>query len=114
MKRLLILTRSLLTNAAFASDEFKAVVKAVETTYGIHHKHIPMMGVMMKFTPNHEARSMKLAIFEAAPEGDLANLQQVVSSNLGPEWAPYLRVWSRRERESLVIYRQAQPAECVC
>ena len=104
MNRLLILTTLLLTNAAFAADDFKAVVKAVETTYGIHHKHIPMMGMMMKFTPNHEARSMKLAIFEAAPEGDLSNLQQVISSNLGPEWAPFVRVWSRRERESVVIY----------
>ncbi len=104
MKRLLILTTLLLTNAAFASDDFKAVVKAVETTYGIHHKHIPMMGVMMKFTPSHEARSMKLAIFEATPEGDLSDLQHVISSNLGPDWAPFVRVWSRRERESVVIY----------
>jgi hypothetical protein len=104
MKRLLVLTALLLTNAALASDDFKAVVKAVESNYGIHHKHIPMMGVMTKFTPSHEARSMKLAIFEAAPEGDLSNLQQVISSNLGPDWAPFVRVWSRRERESVVIY----------
>ena len=31
MKRLLILSTLLLTNAAFASDDFNAVVKAVET-----------------------------------------------------------------------------------
>ena len=104
MKRLLILSTLLLTNAAFAADDFKSVVKAVETNYGIHHKHIPMIGVMMKFTPNHEARGMKLAIFEAAPEGDLSNLQHVISSSLGSDWAPFVRVWSRRERESVVIY----------
>ena len=44
MKRLLILSTLLLTNAAFAADDFKSVVKAVETNYGIHHKHIPMIG----------------------------------------------------------------------
>lgn len=105
MTRLLVLAVLLFTNAAFASDEFKAVVKAVETSYGIHHKHIPMMGVMLKFTPNHEARSMRLAIFEDGPErGDLSTLQQVVSKNLGPEWTPFVRVWSRHERESVVIY----------
>ena len=110
MKGLLVLIALLFTNAAaFGADDFKAVVKAVETTYGIHHKHIPVMGVMLKFTPNHEARGMKLAIFEAAPErGDLSSLQQVVSSNLGPEWSPFVRVWSRREQESVVIY--AKPA----
>jgi hypothetical protein len=104
MKRLLILTTLLLTSAAFASDDFKAVVKAVEHHYGLHHVHIPMMGIALKFSPDHEARSMKLAIFEAAPEGDLSNLQQVISSNLGPDWAPFVRVWSRRDRESVVIY----------
>jgi hypothetical protein len=104
MKRLLILTTLLLTSAAFASNDFEAVVKAVEHHYGLHHVHIPMMGIALKFSPDHEARSMKLAIFEAAPEGDLSNLQQVISSNLGPDWAPFVRVWSRRERESVVIY----------
>jgi hypothetical protein len=104
MKRLLILTTLLLTSAAFASDDFKAVVKAVEHTYGLHHVHIPMMGIALKFSPDHEARSMKLAIFEAAPEGDVSNLQQVISNNLGPDWAPFVRVWSRRDRESVVIY----------
>ena len=104
MKRLLILTTLLFTSAAFGSDDFKAVVKAVEHTYGLHHVHIPMMGIALKFSPDHEARSMKLAIFEAAPEGDLSNLQHVISSSLGSDWAPFVRVWSRRERESVVIY----------
>ena len=104
MKRLLILTTLLLTSAAFASDDFKAVVKAVEHNYGLHHVHVPMMGIALKFTPNHETRSMKLAIFEAAPDGDLSNLQQVIASSLGSDWAPFVRVWSRRERESVVIY----------
>ena len=105
MNRLLILTALLLTSAAFASDDFKSVVKAVETSYGIHHKHIPMMGVALKFAPTHEERSVKLAIFEAAPEhGDLANLQQVIAKSLGSEWSPFVRVWSRRDRESVVIY----------
>jgi hypothetical protein len=109
VKRLLVIAAFLLTKAAFAADEFKAVVKAVETSYGIHHKHIPMMGMMLKFTPNHEARSMKLAIFETGPQcGDPASLQQVVSRNLGPDWTPFVRVWSRREHESVVIY--AKPA----
>lgn len=105
MKRLLLLTALFLTNAAFGSDDFKSVVKAVETTYGIHHKHIPMMGVALKFSPDHEARSMKLAIFEGGPmRGNLANLEKLVSSNLGPDWSPFVRVWSRRDRESVVIY----------
>jgi len=105
MRRLLILGIFLLTSAAFASDDFKTVVKAVESNYGLHRIHIPMMGVMLKFSPDHEARSMKLAIFEAAPEhGDLSNLQQVISSSLGSEWSPFVRVWSRRDQESVVIY----------
>ena len=104
MKRLLILSMLLFTSAAFASDDFKSVVKAVEHTYGLHHVHIPMMGIALKFSPDHEARSMKLAIFEATPEGDLSNLQHVISSSLGSDWAPFVRVWSQRERESVVIY----------
>lgn len=105
MKRLLILTTLLLTSAAFASDDFNAVVKAVENNYGIHHMHIPMMGIALRFSPDHEARSMKLAIFEAAPKHrDLSNLQQVIASSVGSEWSPFVRVWSRRDQESVVIY----------
>jgi len=110
MKRLLILSVLLLTNAALASDDFKSVVRAVERNYGIHHMRIPMMGIALKFAPNHEARGMKLAIFEAAPaRGDLANLQHVIASSLGSEWSPFVRVWSRRDQESVVIY--AKPSK---
>ncbi len=109
MKCLVVLAALLFTNAAFAADDFKAVVKAVETSYGIHHKHIPMMGMMLKFAPNHEARSMKLAVFEDGPRrGDLSDLQHLISTSLGPEWTPFVRVRSRRDRESVVIY--AKPA----
>ena len=106
MKRLLLIA-SLLTSAAFASDEFNSVVNAVESTYRIHHKHIPMMGVMLKFTPNHESRSIKIAIFddvEIPAQANTADLQHVVAAQLGPEWTPYLRIWSRNEGESLVIF----------
>ena len=105
MKRILILSLLFLTNAASASDDFKSVVKAVENSYGIHHKHIPMMGIALKFSPDHEARGLKLAIFEGGPMGgNPANLEKVVSSQLGPGWSPFVRVWSRRDRESVVIY----------
>ena len=60
MRRLLILGIFLLTSAAFASDDFKTVVKAVESNYGLHRIHIPMMGVMLKFSPDHEARSHEI------------------------------------------------------
>lgn len=104
MKRLLLVAL-LLTQAAFAADEFNSVVKAVESHYGIRRTHIPMMGLALKFSPDHQARSLKLAIFESRPEsGDLSDLPQVVASKLGPEWSPFVRVWSRRDRESVVIY----------
>ncbi|HLH10216.1 MAG TPA: hypothetical protein VKW78_23485 [Terriglobales bacterium] len=104
MKRLLLLAL-LVTNTAFGADEFKSVVKAVEAHYGIRHTHIPMMGLALKFSPDHQARSLKLAVFESGPaEGDLADLQQVVANSLGNNWVPFIRVWSRRDRESVVIY----------
>lgn len=110
MKRTLVVAL-LLTNMAFARDDFKSVVKAVESTYGIHSRHIPMMGLMLKFSPEREARGVKLAIFEDSPaRGDLADLQQVIGRNLGPEWTPFIRVWSRRDDESVVIYAKPEGA----
>lgn len=91
---------------AFGGDhEFRGVVHAIEATYGVHHMHIPLLGVALFFARPEGVSGMKLAVFEnfSAP-ADTENVLRVVESALGEGWHPFVRVRSRSEHETTLIY----------
>ena len=50
---------------AFAGEpEFRAVVNAIETQYGVRRTHIPMLGFALFFVRPEGVSDMKLAVFE--------------------------------------------------
>jgi hypothetical protein len=107
MKSLRIaLLLSCLSPLAFAGDnEFRGVVHAIENTYGVHHMHIPLVGAMMFFARPAGVGGMKLAVFENFEmPADAGDFSRVVENSLGPDWHPFVRVRSRSDGETTLIY----------
>ena len=110
MKRigLLVLLLAVLAMPSSAADrEFKAVLKAVEKQYQIHHTRIPFLGLILKFYHPEGVHGLNVAIFENL-EGkvkvSVADLDEIVANNLGSSWQPIVRTKSRRDNESTVVY----------
>ena len=70
------------SSVAFAGDpEFRAIVKSIEHTYGVHHMRIPFLGVAMLFARPSGVHGLKLAVFEGfhAPD-DSEDVRRVVET----------------------------------
>jgi len=91
--------------ARAADHEFHGLVSAIETNYGVHHMHIPLLGVALFFVRPAGFGAIKVAVFERFPNGtDPADISRVVESSLGPGWHPFVRVRSKSDRETTLIY----------
>jgi len=109
MKSLRVLLISLCLSAvAFAGDhEFRGIVRSIETTYGVHHMRIPLLGVALFFARPAGAHGLRLALFEGfKTPTDSDNFCRVIESSLGPGWYPFVRVRSKGDasRETTLIY----------
>lgn len=93
--------------SAGADREFKAVLKAVEQQYGIHHTRIPFLGLAFKFYHPEGVHIASLAVFEnlhGRVKVSVADLDELIANNLGSNWQPIVRTKSRHDNESTVIY----------
>ena len=90
----------------FAADNsYKNVVRAIESHYDVRHHGIPLLGLIVKFVPTEGAGQIKLAFFSHVSDSE-ESFDDVVSSAMGPDWMPFVRVTSAREQT--VIYANAQ------
>jgi hypothetical protein len=93
---------------AFARDpEFQGIVHSIEQTYGVHHLHIPFLGLAMFFARPAGVHGFKMAIFEGfQPPTDSDALTLVIESSLGPGWYPFVRVRTKgkADGETTLIY----------
>lgn len=94
------------TTFAFSRDrEFRGVVNAIEHTYGVHHMHIPLLGVAMFFARPEGVSGLHLAVFEGFNTlADTDDVRRVVENSLGEGWFPFVRVRSRDNGETTLIY----------
>lgn len=93
------------TPSAIAGDnEFHGVVHAIEGQYGVHHMHIPLLGFAMFFVRPEGISGMKLAMFENLQAHGADDISRVVEQSLGPGWHPFVRVRSRGDGETTLIY----------
>lgn len=91
--RLLILVLCASTLGFAADPEFKGIVHSIEQTYGVHHTHIPFLGLAMFFARPAGVHGFKLAVFEGfQPPTDSAEIRRVIEDSLGPGWYPFVRV----------------------
>jgi hypothetical protein len=105
-----LLLCSLLMLAGFAhAGEMDRVVHSVEGQLGVHHTHIPMLGFAMfagKVATGFQMPGVKLAVFanESLADRSAAELEQAVTTALGPEWTPIVKSTSRHGDEQNWIY----------
>jgi hypothetical protein len=109
MKSVRILILVLCASAfAFSADpEFKGIVHSIEHTYGVHHTHIPFLGMAMLFARPAGVHGFKLAVFEGFQSpNDSEDLRRTIESSLGAGWYPFVRVRSKgkTDGETTLIY----------
>jgi len=105
--RVLVLILCASTFALGADPEFKGIVHSIEHTYGVHHMHIPFLGLAAFFARPAGVHGLKLAVFEGfQPSSDSQDVRRVVESSLGPGWYPFVRVQSKgkHDGETTLIY----------
>lgn len=95
----------------FANDrEFKSVVNTVETQYGVHQMHVPLLGFAtfcLKMAGTPGASGLKLAVFQHMPRPRGSSDQEFeerVTASLGPAWQRFVRVRSQEENQFTIIY----------
>jgi len=107
MKSLRVFVLILTVSASsLASDhEFRGVVRAIESSYGVHHMHIPLLGFVLFFVRPEGVSGLKLAVFENfnVPTA-LDDVNRIVENSLGPGWYPFVRVRSKHDGETTLIY----------
>lgn len=95
------------TFAFGGNAEFKGIVRSIEHTYGVHHMHIPLLGVAMFFARPEGVHGLKMAIFEGfQPPTNSDSLRRVIESSLGSDWHPFVRVETKGQKdgETTLIY----------
>ena len=95
--RVIVLILCASTLAAAGDPEFRGIVGAIENQYGVHHMHIPLLGVAMFFARPEGVSGLKLAIFENFHNPTAADeIRAVVENKLGPDWHPFVRVREKK------------------
>lgn len=98
--------------AAGKEAEFGAVVKLIESHYGVKSKGIPLLAragirVAQRVTRFSECGSVKVAVFEdqdfSTPAGGI-DFGRLLKGALQPAWQSLVEVYSRQSGEQTYIY----------
>ncbi|MGH9736077.1 MAG: hypothetical protein ACRD8A_15980 [Candidatus Acidiferrales bacterium] len=98
-------------------DPFHALVKAIETQYGVHYTRIPFLGLAtfcMHVAKVPGAAGLKIAVFEDLPDTDVASnasFQESVEKIIGSDWHPLVRARSRDDGNVTMIYTNPDQQE---
>ena len=97
---------------AYAADDFKMIVKNIESRYKAKRKKIPFLGVagfLVKIVKPAGVKEFKLAVFEDQdfrPGPRDAEFEETVRKSLSRKWQPMLMSRSRLEGNRAYIYSQ--------
>jgi hypothetical protein len=95
--------------AAAGDPDFHAIVRSVETGYGVHRLNIPLFGLArfaVQVAKPEGVKDFDMAIFQT-PDGpplDGSRFDAIVKQNGGGHWDSAIRVHSRRDHEWTYIY----------
>ncbi len=89
--------------------DFKALVKGIETQYGVSRTRIPLFGLvkaLVKVARPHGVKQFDLAVFEDARFGDAGenDFDAVVRKTVSGGWRPIVLVRSSAPREWTGVY----------
>lgn len=104
MKSLRVCALLFCASTLFAADHgFHDVVNAIETTYGVRHMRIPLLGVALFFVRPEGVRCQKLAVFENFnSQVDPTDVGHLIEDSLGPDWHPFVRVLEKGSETTLI------------
>jgi hypothetical protein len=106
-----ILALGVSTPASAGDHEFRGVVRSIESAYGVHHMHIPLLGVALFFARPAGVGGLKLAIFEGfKTPTDIVDVSRVIESSLGSDWHSFVRVRSKGDTNGETTFIYASPA----
>jgi len=94
---------------------FNALVKTIETQYGVHRARIPFLGLAMfclRVGRVPGAADFKIAVFENLPQSNVASndaFERSVQRAIGNGWHPLMRARSSKDGSVTMIY--ANPDE---
>ncbi len=116
MKTLLASTMlaTLLAAPAAAGDaDFHAIVRGVESGYGVSRVHIPLFGLArfaVRIAQPEGVKDFDMAIFETrhGPPPDSARFDAIVQRAGGRHWSAVIRVRSRRSHEWVYVYARPE------
>ena len=98
--------------AAPDEGDFNALVKGIESQYGIKRTRIPLFGVAKFFVKVARPEGVKqfdMAVFEdSSARPDQEQIDELVRKAVGDDWKPMVRVRSQAGGESTYVY--AKPA----
>lgn len=116
MKTLLVtvLLVTLLAAPAAAGDaDFHAIVRGVESGYGVHRVHIPLFGLarfVVHVAQPEGVKDFDMAIFETreGPPPDSSRFDAIVKRAGGEHWRSVIRVRSGRSHEWVYVYARPE------
>ncbi|HEY1203933.1 MAG: hypothetical protein ABSH46_12075 [Bryobacteraceae bacterium] len=109
----MLLVTFLAAPAAAGDPDFHAIVRGVESGYGVHRVHIPLFG-LARFVVNvaqpEGVKDFDMAIFETrdGPPPDSSRFDAIVKRAGGEQWSSVIRVRSRRSHEWVYIYARPE------
>lgn len=109
-----VLLATLLAAPAAAGDaDFHAIVRGVESGYGVHRVHLPLFGLarfVVQVARPEGVKDFDMAIFET-PDGpplDSGRFDGIMKRAGGSHWSSVIRVRSRRNGEWVYIYARPE------
>src|ERR1700690_298891 len=98
---------------AAGDSDFHAIVRGVESGYGVHRVHIPLFG-LARFAVNiaqpEGGKDFDMAIFSTPGGGtrDLGQFDGIMRRVGGGHWSPLIHVRSRRDGEWVYVYARPE------
>ncbi len=101
------------TPVAAGDSDFHAIVRGVESGYGIHRVRIPLFGLArfaVKIAQPEGVKDFDMAIFETpdGPPRDLGRFDGIMRRAAGGGWSSLIRIRSRRDGEWVHIYARPE------
>jgi hypothetical protein len=95
------------------ASDMSRVVRAVETDLGVHHTHIPILGMAIfvgRVATGFQMPGVKLAVFqnEKLSQSSPQQLERTVWNALGPEWNPLVKSTSNHGDEQNWIFAREE------
>jgi hypothetical protein len=120
MRRLVVLSAVFaLAIPSFAGKDrqFNALVKAIETQYGLRHVRIPLVGFAtfcLRMTGTPGTAGLKIAVFDDLRDRSAVStdsFEQSVQAAMGSGWHPLVRARSRADGQVTLVYTNPDPKD---